>query len=144
MDKKKEENIKLDFLHICEYASLGNAGKLNILNIFENINLTKTPKKYPQFFIVTKISSTRKSDFEEIIRIVDEEDNDIIVPLKFSFSPSKNNKKNSEENFGVMAQINNTNFPKFGQYKVQVYIGKDLIGQQSLKISQAKKYEQSK
>ena len=128
-------NIKLNFLHVCDYASLDRDGKLNILGIFKNISVAKIPSVHPQLFIVTNITVFKHGSFKEIIRIVDDKDNEIIMPLKFNLIfPSSKKKKQAE--LGVIARVNNLRLSKTGNYKVQVYIDKRLIGETSITVSE--------
>ena len=62
-------NVKLNFAHICDYASFGD-GKLNILGIFKSINTKKLPAIHPQLAIVTNISIDKGVEYEEIIKLI--------------------------------------------------------------------------
>jgi hypothetical protein len=133
----EKDDIKLNFLHICDYASFGDGGKLNILGIFKNINAPKFPVVHPQLFVVTNVNIAKSGNFKETIRIIDEDNNDIMVsPLEFKLSSTEGLKKDGKAELGVVAQVNNLRFSKTGDYKVQVYIDNKLVGQTPLMVSQ--------
>jgi len=133
-----DKNIKLNFLHICDYASFGERGKLNILGIFKNINILKIPTVYPQLFIVTSIIVANSGSFKEVIKIVDDENIDILnPPLQFNLN-SPPTRKEKQAKIGVVAQVNNLRLSKKGKYKVQIYVNNKLIGETTLMVSKLK------
>ncbi|MCD6429409.1 hypothetical protein J7L09_01810 [bacterium] len=129
--RKKE--IELNFLHICDYASICEGGKLSIIGIFKNINVKKLPAIHPQMFIVTNISLRKHGEFEEVIKIVNDQNQEIRSPMRFKLNfPSKIKKKEAE--LGVIARVENLQFKKEGEYKVQVYINNDLIAEKTFNV----------
>lgn len=117
------ENVKLNFAHVCDYASFGEGGKLNIVGIFKSINTVKFPVIHPQMFIVVNITTDSAGTYREIIKFIREEDGiEIIKPLEFNITA---NKDNSE--LGVLGQINTVKFDKDGVYKFKVYVNDSLI-----------------
>jgi len=130
----KKEDIKLNFLHICDYASFSKEGKLNILGVFKDIKIRTIPAVHPQLFIVSNIISIKHADFKETIKIIDDENNEIIKSLEFNLK-SASSRKEKQAEFGIVAQINNIKFDKVGQYKVEVFIDEELIGETILNVS---------
>ncbi len=131
------ENIKLNFLHLCDYASFGEGGKLNILGIFKNINIPKFPATHPQLFIVANVIITKPGNYKEIIKIIDDENNNIITPLEFNLTFPLGRKEKQAE-LGVVAQVNNLRLSKEGNYRIQIYINEQLIGEAILTVSKSK------
>jgi len=128
------ENIKLNFIHICDYASLGEGGKLNVSGIFENINVKGFPAVHPQMFVVTNIIVKKYGEFKEVIKIIDDEKNDIINPLEFNLKfPSSRQEKQAK--LGVIAQLNNIKFEKAGVYKVQIWVNDSQLGETLLNVN---------
>jgi hypothetical protein len=129
------ENVKLNFAHICDYASFGEGGKLNILGIFKNINAAKFPVIHPQMFIVANILVDTAGTYKEIIKLVREEDGiEIITPFEFNITA---NKANAE--LGVFGQINAVKFDKEGIYKFKIYVNDNLIKEISLIVNKINK-----
>ena len=131
MDKKN----KLNFLHICDYASFGEAGKLNILGIFENINSLKFPYQHPQFFVAANISIVEPGEHECVLRV---NDPDKVEIGKFSLPKIKINinKDQQNANIGIIGQFNGVNFSKPGDYNVQVLIDGEVVGERRIKAFQ--------
>jgi len=61
------ENVKLNFAHICDYASFSEGGKLNISGIFKNVNSAEFPITLSQMFIVVNILVDTAGTYEETI-----------------------------------------------------------------------------
>lgn len=117
------ENVKLNFAHICDYASFSKGGKLNISGIFKNINTVEFPFTLFQMFIVVNILVNTAGIYEGIIKLTREEDRvEDMKPLKFNLVA---NKDNSE--LGFLGQINNVKFDKEGIYKFKIYVNDSLI-----------------
>jgi len=128
-------NPKLNFAHICDYASFGD-GKLNIFGIFKSINTKKLPAVHPQLSIVTNILIDKGVEYEEIIKLVRKEDNEEVNPekqLKFNFSiPFDGNEKTAEISF--VGQLNGISFEKAGQYVFNIFLNNILIGEISFEV----------
>jgi hypothetical protein len=131
------ENGKLNFLHICDYASFSEGGKLNILGIFENINAPSIPYAHPQMFIVSNVSFKKSGNIKKVIKIVSD-DNIEIAKLEFSVNVKIPADKKTA-NIGVAGQLNGTRFEKFGKYKIQVFINDKLIGENEISILNSSK-----
>lgn len=123
-------NPKLNFVHICDYASFGD-GKLNILGIFKSINTRKLPAIHPQLSIVTNISVEKGVEYEEVIKLIRKEDNKEInsdKQLKFNFSaPLDGDEKVVEIAF--VGQLNGISFEEAGKYVFNIFLNGVLIGE---------------
>ena len=117
------ENVKLNFAHICDYASISEGGKLNVSGIFKSINVVKFPAIHLQMFIVVNIIVDTAGTYKETIKFIKESDGiEIIKPLEFNLVT---NKGNSE--LGVFGQISNVKFNEEGIYKFKIYVNDNLI-----------------
>jgi len=129
---------KINFIHVCDYASPGEVGKLNVLGIFESIFPNTVPYIHPQLYIVTNVSIKKTGNYKQIIKIVRDEDNlEIIKPLEFNVLSEQLPTSGSEAKVGFIGQMNSINFEKFGTYVVQVFIDTLKIGE--VKINVAKR-----
>jgi len=120
------KNIKLNFVFLCDYASMGEAGKLNIMGIFKTIFGKQLPIVQPQMFIVTNVSVDKGRDYKEVIKITDEDDQEIGKAIEFKFSFPKDEKDEKVE-AGFIGQLNATEFNKEGKHKLKIYINDELI-----------------
>lgn len=129
------ENVKLNFVHVCDYAFFGEADKVNILGIFKKINVIKLPAIHPQMYIVTNITVDKGKEYKGIIKLVGEEDEvEVIKPLQFSISsPTAGSGKNKAE-LAFIGQINNVKFENEGKYLFRIYVNETLIDEVSLEV----------
>lgn len=119
-------NSKLNFLHICDYASFDQMGKLNIIGIFETINSVQFPYQHPQFFVIANLSISKSGDYECVIRIADIDNNEV---GKFTLQKVRVslNKDQASSNLGIVGQFNLVKFDKPGKYKVEVIVDGEIV-----------------
>lgn len=110
---------KINFIHLCDYASLAFGGKLNVFGIFKNINTKTDEIILPQFFVVSQINVSEIGEYIIIIKIVKDSDgSEIPVTQKITFNITEIKSEISNE-FGIIAQFNNTKF-NLGTYKIKI------------------------
>jgi hypothetical protein len=130
------ENIKLNFLHVCDYASLSEGGKLNVLGIFENVFSDRENVVYPRLFIVSNVSFYKPGSYKQVIKIVDKRKNiDIIKPLEFPITINFDSKKENESKFGVLGQVDGIRFDGYGDYLVEVFVDDEKKGETKINFS---------
>jgi len=129
------KNFKLNFLHVCDYASFDQMGKLNIMGLFENINSIKFPYQHPQFFVVANVSISESGEYECVIRVTDQDNTEIgkfVLPkVKMNFKKEQQNTK-----LGIVGQFNGIKFEKPGKYKIEIVIDGDSIDAQEITVTQ--------
>lgn len=118
------EQPKLNFFHVCEYASLGENKKLNILGIFKSINAPSEPITHGLIAFVLNVAVHEIGEHKIEIKLFKSSDKTkkLIAP-KFEFSPrveSLGDGTSSE--IGIVAQMTNVQFPEFGEYIVQASV----------------------
>lgn len=130
-----DKKLNLNFLHVCDYASFDQIGKLNILGIFENINSFIFPYTHPQFFVVANISVLKTGKYECVIKINDPDD---IEVSKFALQNIEINitKEQPNPTLGVVAQFNSIKFNKSGKYKIETLIDGESIFSKEIIVSQ--------
>lgn len=128
------DDIKLNFAHVCDYAFNGENGKLCIIGIFKNVNVLNSNQPHPQMFIATNVSVKSGKDYKQTIRLVKEDkpEDDIMPPIEFPFSMSREGNPNEVE-VGFIGQINNIKFKDSGVYEFKIYI--DEIFLKSVQIN---------
>ena len=135
----ENKDFKLNFLHVCDYASFSEGGKLNILGIFENINASKIPYTHPQMFVVLNILIKKKGNYKKIIIRFIQNANEaeiagVEIPMNIKMSSAK-----KEFKIGSVGQLNSVKFEEYGKYKIQIFIDEYLIGEKEIIISKIKK-----
>jgi len=131
----ENKEIKLNFLHICDYASFDQMGKLNILGLFETINSIQFPYQHPQFFVVANLSISNSREYECVIRIIDLdkiEINKFVLPkVKINL-----NKNQSNTNLGIVGQFNGVKFEKPGKYTIEVMVDGNVVDSKEITVIQ--------
>ena len=129
------KNFKLNFLHVCDYASFDQMGKLNILGVFENVNSVKFPYQHPQFFVVANVLIFKSGEYECVIRVIDQDS----IELGKFILPKVNMtlvKGQPEVKLGVVGQFNSIKFEKPGKYKIEIVIDGDIVDSKEISAHQ--------
>jgi hypothetical protein len=127
--------MKLLYVLLCDYAFLSIDKKVNIIGVFETINAAKFPVTHPKFVIVGSISPDKRS-FKMSLNIVDKESGTLV--LGDVHEREVNLPVEKEQNFNFIVEVINTNFPKPGDYSVEIKIDGDVIGGIPLKVAESK------
>jgi len=124
-------NIKLNFIHICDYASLADGEKLNVMGIFKNIFGFQLPIIHLQMFIVSNITVSEIREYIQTLRLVNSSGVDIISPIKLSSSVINENNKD----IGLLIQLNSVKFEKEGEYRFILDVNGEKVGEVPLLVS---------
>lgn len=83
--------IRPIFFVLCD-AAVETSGKLNLLGLFDRIQIVDLPTQYPGFCVVAKLwGGMDTSRHQAVIRFVDSSEQDLLPPtppLDFQFGPS--------------------------------------------------------
>lgn len=72
MAKKKETNtLNSEFILLCDYAFIGEGGKLCIIGKFETVFVRDVPSAHPEMFIVAHFSGEPNSTHHVNLQITD-------------------------------------------------------------------------
>lgn len=126
--------VKLNFVHLCDYAFLSQNGKMNIIGDFETIYTSKVPgtdKIYCSFFIVTNFTASEGKYIQRLI-IRKNKDKSEIMSNESSRSAKAEQRIGFIGNFGLV-------FPEYGEYTVEVYINEEKNIELKLNVLEFKK-----
>jgi len=133
------DNIKLNFLHLCDAASVDSLGKINILGIFTKVFLPKIPSKFLKFTIVGNISFQKLSESKLKIEIKIFDQNKIEVqiasPIALEFKAPEKGKNNSGD-INIVLDLGNIEFKSFGKYSLIVYADGKELGNRSFLVEE--------
>lgn len=124
---------RLNFLHVCEYASLGENKKLNVLGIFKTINASKVPVTRAPMCVVANVSVFNAGNHVVRMRIFSGDQKDLIPPTDFKIADTKLENDGSID-LGVISQISQINFPDFGSYIVEISVDNIVVGSRVIQI----------
>lgn len=108
--------VKLNFLHVCENASISREGKLSVIGIFNQIKFDRLPAVYPIFFVVVGLIGNKNTYSEEI---------QIISPDEELVASVKNDDVEIREDGGsanFIASFAGFVFAKQGKYSIKVLV----------------------
>lgn len=113
-------DIKLNFLHICENAFFSDDKKLNIINIFDIINISNLPAIHPRFSLATGLFGdiTKHKLFIEI------KSPSGIPILESEYKEIKENMKNKTN---LVINIVGVVFKEIGKYKILLKTEEGII-----------------
>lgn len=126
---------KLNFIHICDYASMSQGNKVNILGIFKNISGMTFPITHPQLFVVSNFSVNEPGEYKQVLKLVDDIDKDVIPPLEFPSNVSSLG-KNKAADVGMIASLVGLKFPKPGTYDFVLKVNGSEIARTQLTLTQ--------
>ena len=120
----------LENLMMCDYASLTNTGKLNLLGIFESFYSKETPFVYPNFFLIVDMVADTIQDKK------------IKLGIKL-FDPQKKNvekqieldhKTNAKGKIRAVLNLPNTEFKSFGDHILEISIDGKVVGESKISV----------
>ncbi len=128
--------MKLLYVLLADSAFLSIDKKLNIIGVFENINAARFPVTHPKFVVVGSIASS-KEKFKMSVVLSDATGNPLMdreEEREINLPPEALNR-----NFNFIVEVINSSFPKPGDYKVQIFVDGDKVGEQPLNLLEAPK-----
>lgn len=123
------ENVKLNFAHICENAFLSKTKNINIIQGFDSMIIKRrAPGKplFANFYIVTNFTAEVGKKYTQEISIVDVSNDEIIKRTPVEQQADK-------EKIGLILKFG-IGFSKPGAYKVVIKLGRDVFNELPLKI----------
>lgn len=125
-------NVKLAIL--ADYANVSTEGKLNILGIFERINVTSLPALHPQMHLVLRLEAhpTERNRVHAMqIRLQDPDGETVfelngeVVPRGPADQPTLNNQ---------ILSLTNLALQKIGDYNFVIFVDNDLKAETPLSV----------
>lgn len=115
------ENIKINYVLMCDQVIVDKYGKISIIGIFNKINAKNTPAIHTRFTITTNIMGRPGTSYAEKIEIINLQDNKSIAFVEGKLEFKETGRNNFFGNFI------NTIFPVFGKYWIKVSIDGEPI-----------------
>lgn len=135
--------MKMNYIHLCDFANVDSAGKLNIIGVFDRIFLQTMPSKYPRFTVVVSLDLT--SDIEDknilAIKIYDEKNEELKITPSITINFEKPKKIEGKQNpqMNLILEIANIDFTTYGNYKLKILINNKEVGAKSFIIDKPTK-----
>ena len=124
------EDIKLEYMHLCDYASPAINNKINIIGIFDNFIISKESMFF-DFFIALRLSVKNKGKYTITFDIQSSKNAD---KIQFENKPIEIPENLNLLNFNILKQIKNLSFRESGYYKFIVLVNNLPVGYKELEV----------
>lgn len=119
--------VDLNYIHICEYATLSKGDKPVLMGIFTRLeSKEELPLRKRDMYLVINVSMEDEQEHLLEVKFKTPADEDL---LPFS---EKLKKEGGKEGHGIMLNVGGIEFEEEGVYKVEVYSDGELIGKKEL------------
>lgn len=128
------KKFKLNFLHIADFASAGESGKLNIIGIFEKVHAKEFPTRVLAMTIVGNLTVFGEGPESLFVRVESFKKNDnksktepfIVLPEAKVELPERKDPAN--KNINLIFTVGNVLFESEGEYVFSIYLDNEKIG----------------
>ncbi len=124
------EDIKLEYMHLCDYAGPALNGKVNLVGIFESFFMIKESSKVQDFYVASNIKVKTKTDYKISFEIQSAKDSEKIFadknPIIIQNAPTLN--------FNILKQFKDIVFKDFGVYKFIILVNDLPIVYKEIKV----------
>lgn len=137
------DKLKINFIHICDAASIDSTGKLSILSIFSNIFMSKLPGKFHRFTVVMNANLDDISNSKHILnlKLYNPQKEEIILanPINVEFDINKPDSSVNKPELSFILELTNLEFTMYGIHKVSILLDDKEIGEKQITISEVPK-----
>ena len=106
--------------HLCDYATIDAMGKPTIIGEFDRIFSQSVPAKHPLLFVISKWSGAENETFNEQVKIVSPNKSQIAAgPLNAMRITKATEGIGNAISIGMFMMVD---FPKFGEYSIEILI----------------------
>jgi hypothetical protein len=137
MKKSNDNTLKSEFILLCDYAFIGEGGKLGIVGKFETIFVRDLPSAHPEMFIVAHFSGEENSTHTLSLQIKDPAGNDMIT----SDAPSFTIQLSGYGTGNFMHRLFNFPINMAGDFVVSFSEGKKELGNTKISVIRIKEDE---
>lgn len=122
----------VQYTFLCEAATVGSDGKLNVLGIFNRVNTDTVPVKMHRLILVMSCSGS--ADEEGLhtieIRLIAEDGQDHVEPLELDIEIPKNG-----GSANLIGEYNGVEFRSFGSYSFEITSDRHFLASLPLEVS---------
>ena len=131
------KDLKTELMVICDYANVSREGKLNINGIFDEIWVQSFPGGIARAFLVATINGTPNTNYSLNLRVKNPtKGKNPIDNFALETMTGANGKNN------MIVELINLGFENSGDYEVELYQDKKVIGSKTLKVGEVGKKEE--
>lgn len=124
------QDITLEYMHLCDYASPAINSKINLLGIFDSFIKSAEVKLF-DFYIAAKINVKEKSKYQVSFEVISTKNNKKIFADP---NPIQIPKNAPTLNYNIIKQIKGFNFPDFGEYEFKILVNDTIVGEKKVEV----------
>jgi hypothetical protein len=121
--------------HICDYAAIDASGKPTIVGEFDRIYAPAFPMRHPFFFVISKWSGSIGETFTHRVRV--SSPNRQVLAESAETTITMRGEGESDSNHIAVDAFMMLEFPKSGEYSIDILINKLPVHVLRLAVSQA-------
>src|SRR5574341_1145002 len=129
--------MKLLAFLAADYANIEQSGKLNVMGIFNDINATAFPVKWPSMHVVVKLGAElgeTQATRRVTIKLIDEDGHELVdLSRDIELGPSRAGRM---PEFNFIVGLNDIVFPAPGRYEFVVLVDHDSKGEIPIYVNQ--------
>lgn len=116
---------QIDWIFLCDYASVDPAGKMSIIGMFENINVPGLPFKLPQMYIAVNLRAAGGENFELSSRISAPNGSEVARqgPVKIVIPPNLPSVGKIYATFAYFGTV----FNEPGEFHIELFINENSV-----------------
>ncbi len=115
---------------LCDHALVGQDGKLSVLGIFRNINVSQLPAQHPRMYLVA-VLSLEAGAHDVVVRLVRPDGGQgLAQPPRISVHAVPG------QDVNVVVELNNLGFTTYGAHRFDLEVDGTAVGSLPVSISQ--------
>lgn len=130
----------INFIHLCDAASVDSLNKVSVLGIFSNIYFPSVPNTFLKMTLVANIAigDLPKEEHTLSIKLYNPKGEEIVMKLpiniKFKVPDEIDQKRKSELN--MIIEITMIEFKEFGEHKYDLLIDNEILGSKKFLVEE--------
>ena len=123
---------------ICDAANTDSQGKLNLLGVFDQINVVNFPAKHPQCCVVFRVVFQKGQSTEQnfVIKFLNKDGESFLPSIKAT-SSSKCIKFQDKSVLNLIINVKNIKLTRADNFQVELHVNDELLKGVDLRIRQS-------
>ncbi len=122
--------LTTDIFVLCDQAVVSQEQKLSIIGIFDQFFVANLPTVWPKMYLVAVVRGEASEEYDLTLKLIaPQKTQDQFPDKEFKIKLGQNGKAN------VMTELVNFPLQATGTHKIQLYSGKDMIGELEYRVN---------
>lgn len=119
--------MKVNFAHLCDYATISREGKLSVLGIFDHMQAASVPVVHPQLYLVFEVEIS-SAELEQDLRLrveLRDADGAIALQVKATFRVQGQASVGERPRIPQVMPLVGVQLKKFGAHQFSIFLNDD-------------------